>query len=174
MFSSSHYQSNAVVALPILTKGSGIRGDNYRPISHTSIACKILAAVSKNSLLDYFVRSHLVNLQRPGFLPSGSCLTKVLETLQEWITTIDGRQMPSRRPVVAASTHPRIRSSFQGISHRHFEFLSIVNNFGHAFTSSCLRMIVKFRESCSPYPTRHYFRKTCLEHETSLTLGNLY
>ena len=65
LFSSPHYQSNAIVALPILTKRSRNKVDNYIPIGLTSIACKILEAVNKNSLLDYFVRSHLFSAWFP-------------------------------------------------------------------------------------------------------------
>ena len=47
------------MVIPIFKKGSRTQPTNYRPVSLTSIACKMLESIIKDSLVHYFTVNNL-------------------------------------------------------------------------------------------------------------------
>ncbi len=72
---------------PIHKKGSKANRANYRPVSLTSIICKILEHFIRDGILTH-MRAHLVDCQH-GFLSGRSCVTQLLETLDVWTKLLD-------------------------------------------------------------------------------------
>ena len=52
--------------------------ENYRPVSLTSLICKLLQRLIKDNMVDFFVRHKLLNPSHHGFLKARSCLTNVV------------------------------------------------------------------------------------------------
>lgn len=65
---------------PIHKKGSRVDTANYRPISLTSCACKILESILKDIMMKHLVDNDLLNPNQHGFVPHRSCTTNLLET----------------------------------------------------------------------------------------------
>ena len=64
---------------PIFKKGKKSDVNNYRPISLTSVVCKILERIIKRNLVDYIESNSLLNNSQHGFRKNKSCLTNLLE-----------------------------------------------------------------------------------------------
>ena len=75
---SSWKQANIT---PIFKKDSKVIASNYRPISLTSIPCKIMERLIRNAMIKHLVDNNLLNPNQHGFSPGKSCATNLLETL---------------------------------------------------------------------------------------------
>ena len=69
---------------PIHKKGPKTSPRNYRPVSLTSIPCKILENLIKEQIQEH----SLNNMKGHGFIKGRSCLTNLLETLDDVTTSI--------------------------------------------------------------------------------------
>ena len=79
---------------PIFKKGSRTKPENYRPVSLTSISCKIMESIVKDGLMAHLEENSLMNPSQHGFMPGKSCATNLLEFL-EFVTRIvdEGKNM---------------------------------------------------------------------------------
>ena len=66
---------------PIFKKGSRIEAANYRPVSLTSVVCKLLEGVIRDRFMDYLVNNKLISKDQHGFVRKKACVTNLLETL---------------------------------------------------------------------------------------------
>ena len=74
---------------PIHKKEPKSKADNYRPISLTSIPCKLLDALIKNQLISHLKVNNLISSVQHGFTESRSCLTNHIITLEMITKAID-------------------------------------------------------------------------------------
>ena len=70
-------------------KGSAKESKNYRPISLTSVVCKIMEAYIKSSMLKHLYDNNLISRYQHGFLAGKSTLTKLLDCLNDWENSMD-------------------------------------------------------------------------------------
>ena len=70
----------------IFKKGHRTLRSNYIPISLTSVISKILERIIRDELLGHLIENRLINKAQHGFVPSKSCLSNLLETL-DFITS---------------------------------------------------------------------------------------
>ena len=71
--------------IPLFKKGSRNKSENYRPVSLTSVICKLLERLIKDHFL---VKNKLINPSQHGFLKARSCLTNMLcflEDVTKWL-----------------------------------------------------------------------------------------
>ena len=68
---------------PIYKKGKKIDPSNYRPISLTSVPCKVMERIVKNSIIDHLEQNSLLSKHQHGFRSNRSCLTQLLEYFTE-------------------------------------------------------------------------------------------
>ena len=47
--------------IPLFKKGLRSRSENYRPVSLTSVICKLLERLIKDHLVDFLVKNNLIN-----------------------------------------------------------------------------------------------------------------
>ena len=66
---------------PLFKKGSKLKASNYRPVSLTSIPCKILERLIADCILDHLLKNNLLAKEQHGFLKGKSCTTNLLEYL---------------------------------------------------------------------------------------------
>ena len=64
--------------IPIFKKGLRNKSENYRPVSLTSVICKLLERLIKDHLVDFLVKNKLIDPSQHGFLKARSCLTNML------------------------------------------------------------------------------------------------
>ena len=76
------------IVVPIHKKGKKSDTNNYRPISLTSIVCKVFESVIKDNLMDFLLKNNLLSNAQHGFLPNKSCVTNLLTMLDNWTAAI--------------------------------------------------------------------------------------
>ena len=65
-------------------KGDKSLAGNYRPISITSILCKIMESLVRDELVNHMVKNNLISGKQHGFVPFGNCITNLLSCIEEW------------------------------------------------------------------------------------------
>jgi len=66
---------------PIFKKGDKIEPSNYRPISLTSIPCKLMERMVRDIMLNHLHKYDSITKEQHGFVKNKSCLTNLLETM---------------------------------------------------------------------------------------------
>ena len=75
--------------VPIFKKGRKDDVGNYRPVSLTSLVCKVLERIIKDHIQDHLDRYGLINDSQHGFSKGRSCLTNMLEFLDYATKEVD-------------------------------------------------------------------------------------
>jgi hypothetical protein len=66
---------------PLFKKGSKLKASNYRPVSLTSIPCKILERIIADCIMEHLLKNNLLAKEQHGFVKGKSCTTNLLEYL---------------------------------------------------------------------------------------------
>ena len=77
--------------IPLFKKGSRNKSVNYRPVSLTSVICKLLETIIRDHMMDFLIKHKLINPSQHGFLKAKSCITNLLcflEEITKWV--VDG------------------------------------------------------------------------------------
>ena len=53
--------------IPLFKKGSRNKSVNYRPVSLTSVICKLLETIIRNHMMDFLINHELINPSQHGF-----------------------------------------------------------------------------------------------------------
>ena len=77
------------IITPIHKKGSKKVPSNYRPISLTSVFCRMLESIIKGKIMTYFDTNNLFSEQQHGFRPKMSCVTQLLHVMEYWTKISD-------------------------------------------------------------------------------------
>ena len=56
---------------PLFKKGSRNKPENYRPVSLTSVVCKLLETLIRDHMVEFLVKHKLINTSQHGFLKQG-------------------------------------------------------------------------------------------------------
>ena len=74
---------------PIFKKGT--KGDpaNYRPVSLTSIPCKIFESILKDNIMQHLTVNNLIKESQHGFMPGKSCTTNLIVFMNKLTEIID-------------------------------------------------------------------------------------
>jgi len=74
---------------PIFKKGKKCEPSNYRPISLTSIPCRLMESIIKDHVMDHLLDNELIKKSQHGFIKNRSCTTNLLEFLEAVLSEID-------------------------------------------------------------------------------------
>jgi hypothetical protein len=74
---------------PIFKKGSKSDPANYRPVSLTSVCCKLLESLIRDRLMHHLETNGLIEGSQHGFVPGRSCATNLIEYLDFVTRTLD-------------------------------------------------------------------------------------
>ncbi|BHF72241.1 hypothetical protein SprV_0401530500 [Sparganum proliferum] len=76
---------------PLYKSGSRALATNYRPVSLTSICCKVMEKTIKKELMAYLETDNLLSNAQYGFHGGRSCVTNLLYTLQSLTRSLDAK-----------------------------------------------------------------------------------
>jgi hypothetical protein len=65
--------------VPIFKKGSKTSAGNYRPVSLTSICCRIMEGMIRDEISEHLQTNRLLHPSQHGFMKNKSCTTNLLE-----------------------------------------------------------------------------------------------
>ena len=74
---------------PLFKKGSRNKPENYRPVSLTSLVCKLPETLIRDHMVEFLVNHKLINTSQHGFTKARSCLTNLLCFLEEITKWVD-------------------------------------------------------------------------------------
>ena len=77
------------IVVPIFKKGAREDPANYRPVSLTSVPCKIMESLIKDKLTEYLEMNYTISHYQHGFMTGRSCLTNLSETLECWTEALN-------------------------------------------------------------------------------------
>ena len=77
---------------PIFKKGCKNVASNYRPISLTSILCRLMEYIIKEAILNHLLNNNLLSENQHGFLPNRSTTTQLLNSLNDWSESLDNSE----------------------------------------------------------------------------------
>ena len=66
---------------PLFKKGNRLDPANYRPVSLTSIPCKVMESIMKDHIYNHMSKSNLFAPEQHGFVKGKPCTTNLLETV---------------------------------------------------------------------------------------------
>ena len=75
--------------VPIYKKGCKQDAGNYRPVSLTSVVCKVLESLIRDAILQHLNSNNLLSNTQHGFRPKRSCSTQLVEVLDAWSKAIE-------------------------------------------------------------------------------------
>ena len=74
---------------PIFKKGSKNQAGNYRPVSLTSVPCKIMESLLRDVILEHVTKNSLLSEDQHGFSKGKSCMSNLLITLEDVTESLD-------------------------------------------------------------------------------------
>ena len=75
--------------VPLFKKGNRSEPSNYRPVSLTSVACKVMERIVKDNIVKHMEEHDIIKGSQHGFTKGRSCLTNLLEFFEEVFEKID-------------------------------------------------------------------------------------
>ena len=82
---------NAIIT-PILKKGLATKSENDRPISLTSIFCKIMKRIIAFDMLNFFLKHKLICKHKHEFLSKSSTTTNLLDSINDWTLVLKNKR----------------------------------------------------------------------------------
>jgi hypothetical protein len=67
--------------VPLFKKGYKLEPSNYRPISLTSVLCKLMERIIRDEIMDHLVKNKFIIKHKHGFVNHKNCTTNLLETM---------------------------------------------------------------------------------------------
>ena len=68
---------------PIYKKGAKHSPGNYRPVSLTSVCCKMMESILKDDIVKHLDRHKIINASQDGFMRGKSCTSNLLHFLEK-------------------------------------------------------------------------------------------
>jgi Reverse transcriptase (RNA-dependent DNA polymerase)/Endonuclease-reverse transcriptase len=109
------------IITPVFKKGETSDVSNYRPISLTCVACKLMERVIVQQVFQYLKDHNLLHAAQHGFIKGRSTCTNLLESLNDWTLSLECK----RRVVVA---YVDFSKAFDTVCHE--KLLYRLQNFG--------------------------------------------
>lgn len=78
--------------VPIFKKGDSSDPENYRPISLTPVACKIMETCICDKMMSFFKQHNVISRQQHGFLSKHSTCTQLLESIYDWSLSLNDKK----------------------------------------------------------------------------------
>ena len=75
--------------VPIFKKGDKSSPGNYRPVSLTSIVCKILETIIRTKLVEHLESNDLLYSEQYGFRKGRSCTLQLLKVMDDWTKSVN-------------------------------------------------------------------------------------
>ena len=75
----------------IFKKGTKSEPGNYRPVSLTSVTCKVFESIVRDCIVDYMSCNNLFSDCQHGFRQHRSCVTQLLQVMEDLTKLLDNK-----------------------------------------------------------------------------------
>jgi len=76
------------IITPVFKKGAAGEVSNYRPISLTCVASKLMERIISSQIFDYLLANNILHPEQHGFFRGRSTCTNLLESLNDWTFSV--------------------------------------------------------------------------------------
>ena len=84
--------------VPLFNKGFKHIASNYRPVSLTSVACKVLEHIVHSNIMRHLDRNNILTVKQHGVRKTRSTVTQLVATIQGIVSSLrSGKDLESRR-----------------------------------------------------------------------------
>ena len=125
---------------PIFKKGAKSDPGNYRPVSLTSVICKVFETFIRDTLCSHLINNDLLSTDQFGFCKGRSCVTQLLSTLYDWFAFLD-------QNIPVDAIYLDFRKAFDTVPHK--RLLSKLSGYG--VKSNLLSWIEDFLSNRTQY-----------------------
>ena len=125
---------------PIFKKGNKNKPGNYRPVSLTSVVCKILEGFVRDALFKHLINNNLLSNDQYGFCTGRSCMTQLLVTINYWMESLDNK-------IPVDAVYLDFSKAFDTVPHKRL----ITKLEGYGVTGSILKWIEDFLKDREQY-----------------------
>ena len=94
---------------------------NYRPVSLTSVVCKLMESIIRDSLVEYMSNNSLFTDKQFGFIGGRSTVLQLLKCLDKWTDILD-------RGGVVDVVYCDFQKAFDTVPHK--RLLQVLNHYG--------------------------------------------
>ena len=70
-------------------KGNKTTAGNYRPVSLTSIVCKVMETLVRESLMSHMMEHNMLSDKQFGFIKGRSTVLQLLQVMDQWTAALD-------------------------------------------------------------------------------------
>ena len=77
---------------PLFKKGDGAKASNYRPVSLTSVCCKIIEHVIHSHVINHLERNNILEDKQHGFQKRRSCESQLITTINDLARGLNVKQ----------------------------------------------------------------------------------
>ena len=74
---------------PIFKKGDKGSAENYRPVSLTAVACKLMKRFVRDAIMNHLEDNNLLSKYQHGFVKGRSCVSQLLACIDTWTRVLD-------------------------------------------------------------------------------------
>ena len=121
------------VVTPVFKKGSRSDVGNYRPVSLTSICCKVMERIIRKRLIQHMLENKFLSENQHGFLQGRSCTTQLLRVVDKLTEIMD-------QGGAVDMVYLDFAKAFDTVSHRRL----LIKLEGYGVRDEVLRWIEKF------------------------------
>ncbi|KAL8595170.1 hypothetical protein ACOMHN_013843 [Nucella lapillus] len=120
---------------PIFKKGEKYNPANYRPVSLTCVACKLMEHIVVSAMLQHFDNNDVLDINQHGFRRARSCETQLLDFTEELTSNLGGGKQTDVLIMDLAKAFDRVNHSLLTHKLRNFgvrgAVLAWIDNFLH-------------------------------------------
>ena len=62
---------------------------NYRPVSLTSVICKVMESIVRDEVVDHMDMNNILSNEQHGFVPRRNCVTNLLTCIEIWTRMVE-------------------------------------------------------------------------------------
>ena len=77
---------------PVFKKGDKAKASNYRPVSPTSVCCKVVEHIIHSQVINHLEANNILSDEQHGFRKHRSCESQLITTINDLAKGIDNRQ----------------------------------------------------------------------------------
>ena len=122
--------------IPIFKKGDKQKAENYRPVSLTSVSCKLLEHIMCSNILKHLDKFNILTDAQHGFRKARSCESQLITTIEDLAKSIDDTTQTDVILLDFAKAFDKVphgrllyKLEFYGIRHHHHKWIAdFLNN----------------------------------------------
>ena len=147
---------------PLFKKGCKSQPGNYRPVSLTSIVCKVFESFVRDSINSHIVTNNLLSPNQFGFCKGRSCVTQLLKILNTWFYYLD-------QNIPVDSIYLDFQKAFDSVPHKRL----IEKLRGNGIRGNVLNWISDFLSSRTQYVTVNGYQSRSVPVTSGVPQGSV-